>query len=227
MKKPDSIEATPILIRAVQNLLAVVNSSQQAQTSLAGSTFRTACGAVIADAQALIQNDLVGTQLIICFDLAIAAGVTQPQLQTVCDQTLSETPRTLGAKMVTNQIINLCLAEEALAIANMTFVSREDVDALKLLINGAFQGAEEIAADDMDQMVYRGLVALHASIIYHLTTVEHPLPKMLSFQFAKVMPSLTMANRLYGDGGRADQLRDENKIIHPAFMPATGRALSF
>jgi prophage DNA circulation protein len=49
---------------------------------------------------------------------------------------------------------------------------------------------------------------------------------MLNFAFARVMPTLVLAHRLYADPGRADQLLAENKIVHPAFAPAAGRGLS-
>jgi len=32
--------------------------------------------------------------------------------------------------------------------------------------------------------------------------------------------------RLYSDAGRADELRAENDVVHPAFMRPTGYALS-
>ena len=52
------------------------------------------------------------------------------------------------------------------------------------------------------------------------------LPRMVSYTVGAVMPALTLANRIYADAGRADELAAENKIIHPAFCPREGRALS-
>jgi prophage DNA circulation protein len=40
------------------------------------------------------------------------------------------------------------------------------------------------------------------------------------------MPTLVMAYRLYADASRGDELRAENKVVHPAFSPAAGLALS-
>ena len=48
----------------------------------------------------------------------------------------------------------------------------------------------------------------------------------MSYTVGAVMPALTLANRIYADAGRADELVAENKIIHPAFCPREGRALS-
>jgi len=94
------------------------------------------------------------------------------------------------------------------------------------VVNDVFADAEEVAADDMDQMSYRGLVELHANIIAFLVQTARPLPVMLTFAFAQSMPTLTMSNRLYYDASRADELRNENKVVHPLFMLPTGQALS-
>jgi len=128
--------------------------------------------------------------------------------------------------LVKQSIIGFCLASEGLVISDMTFASREDVDVVKADLNAAFAIAEEVAADDMAQMTYQALIKLHAAMIAYLSDTARPLPRMLAFQFAVAMPTLVTAQRLYYDPSRADELRDENKVVHPAFMLPTGRALS-
>ena len=108
----------------------------------------------------------------------------------------------------------------------MTFVSRQDVDAIKQQLQQPFQDAEEIAADDMDQMTFQALIALHGAVTNHLVATARPLPRMLGFQFFEPLPSLVMAYKLYDDASRCDELREENKVVHPAFCPPTGQALS-
>jgi prophage DNA circulation protein len=78
----------------------------------------------------------------------------------------------------------------------------------------------------MDQATFQVIVALHAALNGFLTSTARPLPMMLKFIFAKSMASIVMAHRLYADASRADELRVENKTVHPAFMRMTGRALS-
>ncbi|MGY4403938.1 hypothetical protein [Bradyrhizobium sp. USDA 3315] len=108
----------------------------------------------------------------------------------------------------------------------MSFVSRQDVVAIKNGLQQPFADAEEIAADDMDSMSCQALVRLHAAITNHLIETARPLPRMLKHRFADVLPILVLAYRLYDDASRADEVRDENKIVHPAFSPITGQALS-
>jgi len=70
------------------------------------------------------------------------------------------------------------------------------------------------------------LIGLHAAIIAHLTATARPLPQLLYFRFGNIIPTLVVAQKLYADAGRADELRRENKVVHPAFTLPTGRALS-
>jgi prophage DNA circulation protein len=75
-------------------------------------------------------------------------------------------------------------------------------------------------------MTYRALVELHAAVVFFLTETARPLPRMLQWRFSKIMSTLVLAQRLYYDASRADELREENHIIHPAFGSLSGRALS-
>jgi prophage DNA circulation protein len=221
MQKPDAKEAAPIMQRGIKALLAAVPTSGRT-----GADFRTACGSLIANAAALIQSDAAGPPLIECFDLARQAGATQAQLASVRNETIAETPVTVGATMIRDSIVQTCLSAEGYVIAATSFTSREDVDALREEMNNVFASVEESAADAMDQMTFRAVIQLHSAVVYFLVQTARPLPRMVSFAFATAMPTLRMAQRLYADGGRADELRDENKVVHPAFAPATGKALS-
>ena len=187
---------------------------------------RSACGDLIGNAQVLIQNDDAGKPLAECFRLAILTGISQKQLSYVRKIMSGQSPVSIGATLIKNSIIRMSLASEGRAIADMKFKSREEVEQLKLSMNAALNEAAEIAADDMDAMTYRSLVSLHAAITNHLVETARPLPRMIRFQFAAPMPTLAMAHRLYYDASRADELREENEVVHPAFMKPSGRALS-
>src|SRR5262245_33619705 len=221
MDKADSAEAAPIIQRAATYLLAAAPTRGRA-----GANLRTAIGALRANAQRLVQKDVAGEPLDECFDLSRKCGITQKQLSFVRGKTLEEKPKTLGATLIKNVIVNLCLAHEGRVIADMVFTNREQVEQLKKQMNEAFNLVEEVAADDMDQDTYIAMVRLHAAIIFHLTETARPLPRMLRFQFATPLATLIMSQRLYYDASRADELREENKVIHPAFARPYGRALS-
>jgi hypothetical protein len=174
----------------------------------------------------LLRNDLAGPPLADVFDKLIAAGVTIPQLTAVRNKAELETPVTVGGNLITNSLIYFTYSSTGIILANMTFTSRDDVDAMRVLLIDAFAVMEETAADDMDQMTFQALVRLQSAIMFYLIEEARPLPMMLNFQFGMAMPTLIIAYRLYADASRADELRNENKVVHPAFMRPTGRALS-
>lgn len=221
MQKADAAEATPIMTRAIIALLAAAPSRGRP-----GIDLRKACGYLQAYAVTLIPDDAAGPPLADCFALAVKAGITQKQLSSVRATVLAETPITIGGILIRDSSIEMCLAAEARVIADMVFVNRDDVEQLKRDMNEAFATAEEAAADVMDQMTYRALAALHAAVTFHLIETARPLPRMLNFAFAQSMPTLVTAHRLYYDSALADELRNENRVVHPAFMLPTGRGLS-
>ena len=221
MQQVDAQEANEIVQRALANLSVCIP-----QAGVAGSSARTAIGDLKANAYALLRQDAIGPPLQECFDLAVQAGCSLPQLAWILREVELEDPATLGGTLIKNSCIQLALSFGSDIITGMTFVSRQDVDALLQLIRSPFDDAEEIAADNMDQMVYQGLIGLRAALVNFLVTTARPLPRMVNYQFAAVLPTLVIAYRLYADAGRADELRAENKIVHPAFCPPFGRALS-
>jgi hypothetical protein len=221
MNRTDAREAAGLVDRMLANLIATVPGKGRA-----GSDARTAIGDTRTHAFKLLINDAIGPPLDECFVLARQAGSTLQQIETVRQAVEAEAPVSLGATLLKNAGIRFCLATQGAIIATMTFVSRQDVAQLKTALQQPFQEAEEIAADDMDQMTFQALIKLHAAITNHLVETARPLPRMLRYEFADVLPTLVMAYKLYDDAGRADELRAENKIVHPAFCPIEGQALS-
>ncbi|MEY9421511.1 hypothetical protein ABIF69_007953 [Bradyrhizobium japonicum] len=221
MKRTDANEAAPLVDRMLALLLSFVPAKGHA-----GINARTAIGDTRANAYKLLIDDAMGPPLDNCFDQARQAGISWQQLETVRRQIEQEKPVSLGAVLLQNAGIRLCLATEGYILAGMAFVSRQQVDAIKAALFQPFQDAEEIAADDMDQMTFQALITLHGAITNHLVQTALPLPRMLNYQFFMPLPSLVMAYKLYSDASRADELRVENKVVHPAFCPMLGEALS-
>ena len=72
----------------------------------------------------------------------------------------------------------------------------------------------------------QALIGLHAAVASDLATRALPLSRLVSFTFARRFPALWMAQRIYQDGSRANEIIAENKVVHPAFVQATIEALS-
>lgn len=221
MNKPDLQEATPLVQRLLDNLSASI--VDKGSTGIAATV---AIGQTYADAAYLCWTDSIGAALDDCFDLVRQAGCILQQMGTVRILLTAEKPLTLGATLVRNMGIFLALAQQGKIISQMVFSSRQDVNALRATLQKPFADTEEMAADTMDNVAFRAITQLHAAVINHLVQTARPLPEMLTYQFATPLPSIIISQRLYGDARRYDEIRAENKIVHPAFCPPTGQALS-
>jgi hypothetical protein len=219
--REDSLEAQPIVDAALVSLLSWAPTRGRD-----GANLREQVNSVRARELTLLQADAIGDDLAACFDLAVTTGINLPQVERVRQITEAANVLTPGAQMIKDSLIQLALATEARLIVTMTFVSRTDVENVRETINAAFGSAAEAMANQMDAMTYRAVVALHAAISFFLVQTARPLPQMLSYRFSKPRSTLSIAQRLYADATRADEVLNENRIVHPLFAPMLGRALS-
>jgi prophage DNA circulation protein len=219
----DVREAAAIIRTATSMLLATSNNQQ----GRAGSDLRRACGDLALNAEKYIAYNQVAYKLAYCFDQARATGATMSEFNEIYEAMAAETPVSLIATLMASSCVAFSLQQVSLVVMATTFTNRENVDSVRLTVDEAFRDAEEVAADAMALTTYKTLVALHAAVLFHLYQTAQPLPQMLDFQFAAIRPTLVQSYRLYADASRADELRAENKVVHPAFAPRTGRALSF
>jgi len=223
MKSSDVREAADIVRVAISMLLQTSNN----QVGRLGSDLRHACGDMAANAESYITYNTIAPKLAYCFNQARLTGATVDEFNRIQEAMVAETPVSLVAVLMTQACVGFSLQQLSLALIAVTFTSRQDVDAIIPEINTAFGQAEEVAADAMALVNYRTLIALHAATTFYLYQTAQPLPQMLDFQFAAIRPTLVQSYRLYADASRADELRMENKDVHPAFAPRIGRGLSF
>jgi prophage DNA circulation protein len=184
------------------------------------------CDELSANSETVIRGAVLGDPLKSCVRAMGPAGATFDALgrarQQVADIKAAGTP----AAAIKAAALQMILAEECRALAAAQITSRQDADAWLLRMNDAFEPVEDLAADQDDVTVYRSILAHHAAVANDLVSRGRPLPQMVTFSFAKTLPSLAMAAWFYGDGDRAQELEDENHPVHPLFMPRVGRALA-
>jgi prophage DNA circulation protein len=161
-----------------------------------------------------------------CFNQAVVAGATFAQIDVVRVLAMSLQPVSGLAIAVVNYATRMALIEQALILAATTFNSREQIDDFLNQINASCNAAEEIAADNHDNVAYTLMVNLHGAVVNDLSTRALPLPEIVTFNFAVRLPSLFLAQRIYQDASRNDTLVAMNRVSHPAFMPTTVRGLS-
>jgi prophage DNA circulation protein len=219
-----SDEANEVL-GIVQRIGPVVLSVAVNPSGSVGSSLRRAVGMMIADVN-MINLPTFTIAFMICLELARLSAATLVTMDRVRKAALAEAPVSLPAVQTVLAIVRLTLASEARIITKMTFKSREDVDALALAMNDAFNQTSEVASDDLDSGTYQTLIALHAAVVKHLADAGRQLPRVIQYNYPTVMPALRMAQLAYADPSRFAELVAENSIIHPAFCPRQGKMLA-
>lgn len=216
-------KAGAAMLRAV---LAILLPMATDPASAAGAELRRLVGALSADAETKVAATDFGDDLLACFAAARAAGATFVAMSRVERFAATAEPTGNPAVAVLVASLRFSAIQRARILAATTFRSRTEVEECQAVVNGSFDAVAEYAADAGDQETYRALTALHAATTRDLQQRSRPLPRMVSYSLGASMPSLALANRLYGDADRADELQNENRVPHPLFMPREGRALS-
>lgn len=214
-------EAVGIINRALDGLLMTVS-----ETGRAGSDLRRACGSLKVTAEWHIENNTIAEPLGQCFDLGRLAGATWPEMDYIRRGLVAEEPVSLIAVLITQSCILFCLQNEAQIISATKYKSRQEVESVQKKMRDAFASAAEDAADDMQGSTFLAITGLSGAVIFFLYDRARPLPRMVKFEFAHSRPTLVFAYRLYDNAARADELRDENGVVHPAFMRRKGQALN-
>ncbi|MEQ0775893.1 DNA circularization N-terminal domain-containing protein [Paraburkholderia tropica] len=170
---------------------------------------------------------------------AVAATATDPAdavriLSTLADFTPDDatTSSVIGDGMATMQTAVGALVRRAvlaqLGVAASTYQpsSADDAATVRDAVVELLDDEITIAGDAGDDSSYSALRALRTAVIDDLNSRGASLPSMTTFKFASALPSLVLANRMYADPSRSDEIITEADPIHPAFMPSSFSALA-
>ncbi|KAA6176198.1 DNA circularization protein [Pseudomonas veronii] len=135
------------------------------------------------------------------------------------------------AREVAQDATGALLRRSALAsignvVATYVPTSYDEAMATMATVTGFIDEELLVAGDSGDDESYGALVDLRQAVVKALTTTGATLPTLETFSFRAPMSALTMANRLYRDTSRTDELIQQANPIHPAFMPTTVKALA-
>jgi hypothetical protein len=180
---------------------------------------RRVVGLVHANGLAYLVDNTFGTNLYNCFVEARTLPITADLVAMVREQITALTPVGPLTTMVYDSAIQYCLTTECIFITGMTFKSRNDVQQLMDRMTAAFNLARDNAAERMDSATYQNLTYLAGTIVNHLAATALTLPRLVHFDYNTSWPALSLANLIYQDASRWKELVDENKVVHPAFMP--------
>jgi prophage DNA circulation protein len=217
-------EANEVLA-IVKRICPVILSSAINPRGINGTSLRRCVGMMAADYN-MINVPTFVYAMCVALGLARRCGATVVTMDRVRKAALAEAPVSLPAVQTVLAIVRLALAAEARIIAYTTYRSRDEVDATAKAINAAFEQTSEIAADDLDAGTYMAIVGLHGDVVKHLADRGRQLPRVVNYSHTMVMPALRMAQREYGNPNRYQELIDQNRVVHPAFMPRVGSMLA-
>jgi len=104
--------------------------------------------------------------------------------------------------------------------------SYDDAATVKAAVSAALDAALIAAADAGRADSYKALRALSSAALQDLTQRGAKLAPLRTVTLPEPIPALALAQRLYRDPNRAEQLVTEADPIHPLFMPTAFRALA-
>jgi prophage DNA circulation protein len=213
-------------VAILTSALTALNGTVTGQSGVPGSDLFFAINDLIANAETDIRALALGAPLLAVFEQATATGATLGGMNAVLAVLEAADPTGAIGIAIVNSSINMALIELARILSQTTFTSSNDATAAIAANNENFSAAEETVADSGDSGTYQALIALHGAVTHDLVNRALQLPSLIAYEFPRSLPSLVMAWRLYQDVSQADALVAQNKVIHPAFMPASGVALS-
>ncbi|ALR75845.1 DNA circularization protein [[Enterobacter] lignolyticus] len=136
----------------------------------------------------------------------------------------SDSSKAISATMNT-LIVVLCTGAMTRAAADARPTSRDEAEAITQRVSVQLDTALVLAGDRAEDGMYGSLLAIRSSFLATMSDRASGLSELIQVTMAQPLPALTLANRLYQDASRADELVQEARVPHPAFMPVTMKVL--
>jgi len=200
---------------------ASVNALAAGATAGAGSLSSSTTSSFAATAQSLVQ--------------AVAASAREPADAVRLLTVLSESSTTSAVPDTAQQVALAAsgdlfrrAAVVQLARASLDYqpASVDDAVALRTTICTKLDAEITVAGDQGSDDVYNALRTLRTAVAADLAARGAGLPTTMTVKSPLPHPALALAQRLYRDSSRADELVMQANCIHPAFMPTNFKALS-
>lgn len=148
------------------------------------------------------------------------------------DGSTSTTASPIGSAIATMQtaatvmLSRAALVEVANASAAYQPSSQDDAENICTVVCTALDAAIETAGDTGSDDVYTALVTTKKAVVADLRARGGALAAIVPYSFNASLPSLVLAQRIYRDPSRADELVQQANPVHPAFMPPDFSALA-
>ncbi|MFM0135100.1 DNA circularization protein [Caballeronia grimmiae] len=116
----------------------------------------------------------------------------------------------------------------ALATASTSYqpTSSDDAARVRAQVLDLIDSEMDLAGDQGADETYQALRTLRTAVVSDLNQRGAGLPSIRTFAFSTSLPALTLANRIYRDATRAEELVSQADPVHPAFFPTSFKALA-
>lgn len=216
--KQTGLGATPA------SLMAATDQQRQAAAAACTAAVTAAGSGIAATVAAAVQ----------AVPTAVRAAIVEPtdQIRALLAITayapavgIGTDPVGLGLAKVQTATTSLCLfatlAELANAAAAYQFTSQNQAATVSTQVAAALANGILVAGNASADDVCRALTDLRASVVSYLANIGAVLAPLRTVSFRAPLPSLVVAQRLYQDSTRSDELIRNAVPWHPAFMPQT------
>lgn len=171
----------------------------------------------IADVVNAILSSAGGVESRISALEKLANSLSTDYQQSISDREIAATMNIL--------IVVLCTGAMASAAVDANPTSRDDAEQITQQVSGQLDKALVLAGDRGDDVLYGSLLSIRASFLSTMQQRSASLSELVQINIGKPLPALTLANRIYQDAARADELIQQANVPHPAFMPVSMRVL--
>jgi len=118
------------------------------------------------------------------------------------------------------------VASVALASADYQPASADDAATVRTMVCDLLDSEIAIAGNQGEDETFNALRELRAAVSQDLTTRGAGLATIVTVTSIQPVPAPVLAQRLYRDPARADELVGQADPVHPAFMPVSFKALA-
>ena len=199
----------------------------------AAAAARTAVSNAAAAARAAAVNLEVGTAATFqetskAFAQAIQGSAFTPADAISCSVAMlaANGSGSLSSTSTGDYLRRLGISQLAIASSQYQPSTAAEAVAVRTQVVGFIDAEIAIAGAQGNDGVYVAMKALRAQVTLDMNAKGAQLPTLEVVSTPRPMPSLVLAQRLYGDPSREVELVRRAQPIHPAFMPTSFLALS-
>lgn len=211
---------------SLADLVAVASSRRNAVSIAAAALTAAAAAVTLSDAQLLAQaaTSMVDALAAACAEPADAIRLLE---QLIATQPLGQNAATAAGIAVSSMVRRAAVATLARVIDDYQPSSADDAAARISEIAAVIDLEATVAGDNGDDASYRALRSALGAIVQSLRAVGATIAQVRNVHSAAPSPALVLAQRIYRDADRADQLVTQVPANpNPLFMPTDFQALA-